>query len=94
MTTIREAADLIRKLPGVTGVRIWDKVPGKARVYVGTQSFNGTYRNQGCGLGECFVEETGRVVIGAAIGGRTDKAHREMGTESSLREIAAMWAAK
>lgn len=86
-------ATRIAELPGVQSARVWDRVPGKERIYVDLTKHNGGRRWNG-GVGH-------RVVVHAAgrrveldprsewAGAATRDRHEELGTIEAIEEIVA-----
>lgn len=96
MKTIIDLATVatrIAELPGVLSARVWDRVPGKERIYVALTKHNGG-RTWNGGIGH-------RVIVHAAdrrveldprcewAGAATFQRHKELGTLEAIEELVA-----
>lgn len=83
-------AGKIIDLPGVQTVRVWNRVPGKERIYVDLTKHNGgQYWNGGKG-NTVIVHIDGRIEVGDSwAGAATYRRHEEMGTIEAIEEIVA-----
>lgn len=80
----------IRKLPGVQSARVWNRVPGKERIYIDLTKHNGG-RNWNGGRGNTvIVHIDGRVdVANDWAGAATFNRHEELGTVEAIEAIVA-----
>lgn len=97
ISKIDELVAAISDLKGIEGARLWDRVPGKERIYLDTVKQNGGRRwNGGLGYTECYVDlNSGEVVANGEAGAATRKWHAEIGTfESATRIVRSYTAAE
>ena len=93
ITNLSTLATRIAELPGVLNAKVWDRVPGKERIYVALTKYNGGHTWNG-GIGH-------RVIVHAAdrrveldprfqwAGAKTRDRHQELGTLEAIEELVA-----
>lgn len=90
--TLSTLATRIAELPGVLNARVWDRVPGKERIYVALTKYNGG-RGWNGGIGHrVIVHADRRVELDPKCdwaGAATFHRHQELGTIEAIEEIVA-----
>lgn len=92
ITDLATLATSIAELPGVQSARVWNRVPGRERIYVVLTKHNGG-RNWNGGVGHrVIVHADRRVELDPRCdwaGAATYRRHQELGTLEAIEEIVA-----
>jgi len=87
-TLCETVAAAVRNVEGVTSARPWTSVPGKERVYISLQSFNGRF-----GYADWYWDANSDLLyVPKKCGARTRNWHEENGTKEKI--FAAIQAAR
>jgi len=90
ITTLAALATRIAELPGVQSARVWDRVPGRERIYVALTKHNGG-RNWNGGVGHrVIVHADRRVELDPRCdwaGAATYRRHQELGTLEAIEGL-------